>query len=210
VENRDLAIMLASLRKLRDAGLRMGIAGSISFENLLTLRDIPHTVLGGLSRQPVPPFTLEEAHAFLEEKLRGRPAAESVTVILDTLPDYVPEFLIIAANDLHPCRDGEACERDLERLVLPAIRRSFLQQFDERLERNYSREELEVAQRLLDDLARAESGGVRIDGSRYPADYRKVLLKLEYDNFLIEGEGFKWRFSLNLIRLWWRANRGMA
>ena len=38
----------------------------------------------------------------------------------------------------------------------------------------------------------------------------RVLLMLQYDNFLIEGEGFNWRFSLNLIRQWWRGQRGMA
>ncbi len=206
----ELTVMLAGLRKLRDAGLRLIIAGSISFENLLTLRDIPHTVLGGLARQSVPPFSRSEAHTFLEEKLRGRPATAALALILDTLPDYVPEFLRIAETHLFPCRDNAACDLTLRQQVLPGIRRAFLQQFEERLGKNYTRDELETVHSLLDGIAQEDAGGGRINGTCLPADYRKVLLKLEYDNFLIEGEDFKWRFSLNLIRLWWRANRGMA
>ena len=37
---KEIALMLASLRKLRAAGLRTIVAGSISFENLLTLNGI--------------------------------------------------------------------------------------------------------------------------------------------------------------------------
>lgn len=212
IEPNEITIMLASLRKMRDAGLRLIIAGSISFENLLTLRNVPHTVLGGLSRQSIPPFTREEAANFLRESLAERPACEEtvLALTLDTLPDYVPEFLRIAKNYLYVCRDTRGCELALQQDILPEIRRSFLQQFDERLAKNYGSDELKTAERILDIVAQDDIGGSRIDGSQLPADYRKVLLKLEYDNFLIEGEDFKWRITLNLIRQWWRANRGMA
>jgi hypothetical protein len=211
VRNQELVIALASLRKLRDAGLRFGIAGSISFENLLTLHGIPHTVLGGLSRQYIPPFSRDEGAAYLSEFLRGQPAAapDVIKSVLDALPDYVPEFLRICETQLYPCRNGSACETAMQQQVLPAIRRAFLNQFDERLNKNYAAE-LNTAQRILDGIAQADSRGARLDGTRLPADYRQVLLKLEYDNFLVEGEDFKWRFSLNLIRLWWRAQRGMS
>lgn len=85
----------------------------------------------------------------------------------------------------------------------------FLQQFEERLSRNYSPAERKTAELILDHIARADFDGSRLDGSQLPDGYRDVLLKLEYDNFLTEGSDFKWRFSLNLLRLWWRANRGM-
>lgn len=212
VTPKEIIIMLASLRSLRDAGLCLIIAGSISFENLLSLHDIPHTVLGGLSRQAVPPFTRDEAAKYLAEFLAARPASDAAVLqhTLDTLPDYVPEFLRIAVNHLHVCRDSDECVTALQQDILPAIRRAFLQQFDERLTKNYTPEEQITAERILDTIARADSDGSRIDGSSLPAGYRKVLLKLEYDNFLTEGEDFKWRFSLNLIRQGWRANRGIA
>lgn len=212
VEQKEIVIMLASLRRLQDSGLRLIIAGSISFENLLSLHNIPHTVLGGLSRQAVPPFTRPEAQIYLAEFLAGRPACaeEVLKLTLDTLPDYVPEFLRIAVTNLHTCRDAAGCAAALQQEILPAIRRAFLQQFDERLTKNYTPEEQNTAEQILDTIARADVSGSCIDGSSLPADYRKVLLKLEYDNFLIEGEDFKYRISLNLIRLWWRANRGIA
>lgn len=57
VSTAELTVMLASLRKLRDSGLRLIIAGSISMENILDIHKIPHTVLGGLWRETIPPFT---------------------------------------------------------------------------------------------------------------------------------------------------------
>ena len=212
VSTAELTIMLASLRKLRDAGLRLIIAGSISFENLLTLQNIPHTVLGGLARHNIPPFSVDEARLYLAEKLQGRPAgdAAALELILGTLPDYVPEFLRITAIQLHTSADAAACAHDLTHQVMPAIRRSFLKQFDERLDKNYGNGERGTVNQLLDIIATADPAGTRIDSSQLPDNHRHVLLKLEYDNFLIEGDDFKWRFSLNLIRIWWRANRGMA
>jgi hypothetical protein len=211
VETKEIRIMLASLRRLQTVGLRLIIAGSISFENLLSLHNIPHTVLGGLSRQPILPFTRKEAYSYLAEFLGGRPASDEaiLQLTLDTLTDYVPEFLCIAVTHLHVCRDVAGCESALQQEILPAICRAFLQQFDERLSKNYTQEELRTAERILDVIAKGDTGGGRIDGSNLPADYRKVLLKLEYDNFLTGGEDFKYCFSLNLIRRWWRANRGM-
>jgi len=212
VETRELTIMLASLRKLRAAGLRLIVAGSISFENLLTLNDIPHTVLGGFSRQSIPPFSREEAAIYLREELAGSPAGEAamIELALDTLPDCVPEFLWIAVPRLKGCKNRQASEEALHQEVLPAIRRSFLQQFEERLGKNYTIDELPCAERILDAIAEGAPDGSRIDGSKLPTGYQRVLLKLQYDNFIIDGTDFKWRFSLNLVRQWWRAQRGMA
>lgn len=71
----ELKVMLASLRKLRDAGLRLVVAGSISFENLLSLHEIPHTVLGGFFRLSIPTFSRDEAASYLAERLDGTIAA---------------------------------------------------------------------------------------------------------------------------------------
>lgn len=213
VETKEIILMLTSLRKLRAAGLRMIVAGSISFENLLTLKNISHMVLGEFSRQSIPPFSRSEAAAYLREELSGHPAAEDDAIerVLDTLPDYVPNFL---SRDTVPylksCRNLAACEETLHQEILPAIRRSFLQQFQERLDKNYSHEELQGAERILDAIAGKDTGGSRLDGSKLPLGYQRILLKLQYDNFIVDGTDFKWRFSLNLIRQWWCAQRGMA
>jgi len=211
VVSSELTIMLASLRKLRDAGLRLIIAGSISMENLLTLNSIPHTVLGGLVREVIPPFTREEACIYLKSRLAGTAADsdQAVALVLDRLPDYIPEFLNIAEGHVRHCADIVVCQEALRQSVLPAIRRSFLTQFNERLDKNYLPAELPIVEQILDSLARADSSGGRLDGSGLASGYRHVLLKLQYDNFLTEGDDFDWRFSLELLRQWWRANRGL-
>jgi len=212
VSDGELTVALASLRKLRDAGLRMVIAGSISMENLLTLHGIPHTVLGGLARVPVPPFSREEARLFLEERLLGTPACTEavITLTLETLPDYVPEFLKIAGQNLRVIRDPSICAASLHADVLPAIRRAFLEQFEERLNKNYPGDHLVIAEQVLDIIARADPDGSLLDGSALPSGHRRVVQLLQYDNFIAPGSDFRWQFSLNLLRQWWRATRGIV
>lgn len=168
-------------------------------------------MLGGFFRLSIPTFSRDEAASYLAERLDGTIAAspEAIAYVLDTLPDYVPEFLVIAVTFLRRCKTLESCEAALPEEVIPAIRRAFLQQFDERLDKNYRADERETATRILDVLAGAGEAGCMIDGSQLPTGYQRVLLKLQYDNFIADSSGFKWRFSLNLIRQWWRAQRGM-
>lgn len=208
----EIVVMLASLRTLRDAGLRVIIGGSISFENLLSIHKIPHTVLGGLFRLPVLPFTRPEAQSYLSETLAGRFAAtpEATALVLDNLPDYVPEVLKIAHGFLVTCEDLEACRYSLSNEIMPGVRRAFLQQFDERLTENYSDIELTCAEQILDAVALGDATGAKLDGRQLPSGYHRVLSRLQYDNFIVDAPDLGWRFSLNLIRLWWRASRGMA
>jgi len=211
VPKEDLTVTLASLRKLRDSGLRIILAGSISMENLLDLNGIPHTVLGGLWRELIPPFTEDEARIYLQENLKGTFASSSpvLDLILQALPDYVPEFLEICARFLSSCTDIEACKASIENDVLPAIRRSFIHQFDERLNKNYTDDELDIAEQILDMIARGDKQGSRIDGSQLPKGYRKVLVKLQFDNFIMDGADFSQQFTLQLLRQWWSASRGI-
>lgn len=212
VPDAEMAVALASLRKLRDAGLRMIIAGSISMENLLALHGIPDTVLGGLFRLPVRPFTKAEASSYLSEHLKGHLAANPnvVRFTLRALPDLVPEFLRIAMQYLRQVSRAEEIEGVLQNDVLPAIRRSFLQQFGERLDKNYPGDNLATAEQILDTVAKAGPEGSKLDGTKLPPGYRRVLQMLQYDNFLTEGGNFCWVFSLQLLRQWWRAERGMS
>jgi hypothetical protein len=211
VPDAELTVALASLRKLRDAGLRMIIAGSISMENLLSLHSIPDTVLGGMFRLPIRPFDLDEAEGYLVDRLKGKPAAQAkvIQTTLDTLPDYVPEFMNIASLHLSQLRSADQTAAILENDVLPSINRSFLKQFDERLTKHYTGDELKTAEVILDKVARAKPAGTRLDGSQLPAGHQRVLQMLEYDNFILRGADFRWSFALNLLRQWWRAERGM-
>lgn len=207
----DITVMLAGLRKLRGIGLRMILGGSISMENLLTLHNIPHTVLGQFWREEVPSFTLAEARQYLARELSGRPAQAHINVILQGLPDHLPSHLDAAVNTL---MDDEAqsaadVQQLIEGQVMPNIRRSFLPQFEERLARHYPGDELSIAEVLLDQVARCDESGGQIDASGLPPAWRKVLAKLQYDMYLRDAPALGHRFTLNLLRLWWRASRGM-
>ena len=190
----------------------MIIGGSISMENLLTLHGIPHTVLSQLWREETPPFTADEARRFLERELSGSAAQQHVAQVLERLPDHVPSFLDIAANMLAVAEVRAPADVDwvMAHQVLPHIRGAFLQQFDERLNRHFSDGELAVAEDLLDQVARQPLAGGPIDSRGLPPEWRRVLTKLQYDMFLRDAPELGWRFTLNLLRQWWRASRGMT
>jgi hypothetical protein len=205
----EITVALASLRKLRDAGLRMVIGGSISLENLLTLHKIPHTVLGGLRREGLPPFTRDEARDFLQARLSGHTGASAIDAVLNKIPDFVPFFLNEAVSYLKVLDANGDVELTMDNQVLPAIRRSFLQQFQERLDKNYLSEELETAQAILDHLARQPSTGATVNLAALPTHSPRVLAKLQYDMFIEEAPGLGFRFTLQLLRLWWQSQRGL-
>lgn len=209
VSTHEITVALASLRKLRDAGLRLIVGGSISLENLLTLHKIPHTVLGGLLREVLPPFSRDEAREFLQARLQGYPAAMALEDALSRLPDYVPHFLDECVHYLKAIKDVGEVDMVMDNLVLPAIRRSFLTQFQERLDKNYSAAELACAQALLDQLAHVDALGGRIDTTALTVEHNRVLTKLQFDMFIEEAPHLGYRFTLQLLRLWWRSTRGM-
>ena len=205
----DLHLLLSGLRKLREAGLRMVIGGSISTENLLTALNIPHAVLGGLWREEVKPFTAAQARTYLEVQLQGTAALATIDAVLTALPDYVPEFLRIAATYLADLDDATDTAWSLSHQVMPSIHRMFLEQFNERLAQHFVGAQLDCAQGLLDQIAQHPLGGGRIDSTALPSDWRLVLNKLMFDNFVHAAPDLGYAFTLNMLRQWWRAQRGM-
>lgn len=210
----EVTVALATLRQLRDAGLRMVIGGSISLESLLSLHNISHTVLGGLRREWIPPFTAEEAQIYLDKRLDGLPAAPSVAVALSALPDWVPDFLNETARYLRVLPTAAVMDDEvlyaMRHQVLPAIHASFVKQFEERLALHYVAEELSAAEALLDSVAVEGGIGSALASRALNPSERRALMRLQSDMFLIEADGFGYRFSLNVLRQWWCKHRGLA
>ncbi len=209
----DVTALMAELRTLRNAGLRLLLGGSVSLENLLTLNDISHTVLGDLRRETVPPFTLVQAQAFLKVTLAGSPGAAHINTILSLLPDKVPAHLETAANIIGVERqlDEDKVRWLMRHQVLSAIRKAFLVQFEERLVRHYdATTELPLAEQILDQVAQHGQEGGPLNTTGMPSQWRKVLTRLEADMFLEDAPDLGKKFSLNIQRNWWRAQRGMA
>jgi len=210
----EITVALAMLRKLRAGGIPMLLSGSISQENLLTLYNIPHTVLGGLQRENLRPFSRDEARSYLEISLAGHPAATQTEAVLERLPDYIPDFLNQSVHYIRGLNsanhvDVTDVEVTMDNSVLPAIRRSFNEQFQERLDKNYPGDEHSCAERLLDQLANAPETGSPIDTRNLPQTHHRVLTKLKYDMFIEEAPAHGYHFTLNALRLWWRNQRGM-
>jgi hypothetical protein len=206
----EVTVALATLRKLRIGGIPMILSGSISLENLLTLYNIPHTVLGGLQRENLRPFSQPDARSYLETRLAKHPTAASIDVVLDRLPDYIPDFLNQSTHFLSGLPDASNVDVVMDNDVLPAIWRSFNEQFQERLNKNYPGDELPCAERLLDQLAEAPETGGHIDTGKLPPTHPQVLTKLKYDMFIEEAPAYGYRFTLKLLRLWWRNQCGMT
>ena len=97
----------------------------------------------------------------------------------------------------------------METQVLRAIRRSFLTQFQERLNKNYTPEEFTSACTILDHLAKQKADGASINLTALPPNANHVLVKLQYDMFIEEAPGMGFRFTLQLMRQWWQSQRGL-
>ncbi len=208
----DIEVLLASLRKLRSNGLRFIIAGSINLEHLLDSLNIPKTVLGGLWRETLPAFTCKEAETYLIKRLQGTTAAEpeSINLILQHLPDYVPECLKTAVGYLKFNPTLTECEQLLHNKVLPHLQRSFVYQFEERLAKHYTQAEQAVAEKILDELARGANEPRPLPAELVSVTDRAVLVKLQLHDFLTQEADYRWCFTLNMVRLWWRATRSLT
>jgi tRNA A37 threonylcarbamoyladenosine biosynthesis protein TsaE len=211
-QTHDIEVLLASLRKLRSNGLRFIIAGSINLEHLLSSLNIPKTVLGGLWHETLPPFNDNEAESYLKTRLQGTTAAdsESIKLILQYLPDYVPQCLETAVGYLKFNPTLTECEQLLNNKVLPHLQRSFVYQFEERLAKHYTPTEQAVAEQILDELARGANEPRLLPPELVSGADRAVLVKLQLHDFITQAADYRWCFTLNMIRLWWRATRSLT
>jgi len=208
----DIEVLLASLRKLRSNGLRFIIAGSINLEHLLESLNIPKTVLGGLWRESLPSFTLDESETYLKTRLQSTTAAEHelVKMILQQLPDHIPECLDTAVGYLKFKPTLAEAQQLLDNKVLPHLQRSFVYQFEERLVKHYTPAEQAVAEQILDELARGENEPRLLPPELVSGTDRAVLVKLQLHDFITQAADYRWSFTLNMTRLWWRAARSLA
>jgi len=208
----DIEVLLASLRKLRSNGLRFIIAGSINLEYLLDSLNIPKTVLGGLWRETLPAFTYDEAEMYLKARLQGTTACEPelIKTILQQLPDYIPQCLETAVGYLKFNPTPAECVQLLRNQVLPNLQRSFVYQFEERLAKHYLPTEQAVAEQILDELAMGANEPRQLSPELISGSARAVLVKLQLHDFITQEADYRWCFTLNMIRVWWRATRSLT
>jgi len=214
VSSDAITIALSTLRKLRNSGLRMVISGSISLDNILELYQIPSTVLGGLESIKISPFTRKQSERYLREK-KVKLDNDLIDNILDYLPDYIPKFLDDATIKLDAyVKFTEVEDRnivfEIEHNLLPELHRGYLRQFDERLKKNYTDDELKCAKLILDQVSEGNIDGSQINTKNLPENHSTVLSKLKCDMFLVESASYSYKFSLNIMITWWKSQRGMS
>jgi hypothetical protein len=94
--------------------------------------------------------------------------------------------------------------------VLPNLQRSFVYQFQERLAMRYTPPEQVIAEQILDALARGTNESRQLPPELIPGTARAVLVKLQLHDFIMQAADYRWQFTLNMIRLWWRTNRNLT
>lgn len=212
---REIQKVLTSLRTWRNAGLAMGIAGSLNLHLQLESLGISRKLVAGLNSLKLEPFSREHARALLEKLVASKkydwwkPAVTEK--LLDVLPDYVPYFIQLAFHHLvvNRCETPQEVEEVFHNDIVPNFQSDFTYQFDERLGK-FAPAELPAAQAILDHLAK--EGAATFSqlqekiGDRFQYDALSRLLDHE---FLTLHEDQRYSFSLNILRNWWRMKRGI-
>ncbi|MEZ4953881.1 MAG: hypothetical protein R2825_09935 [Saprospiraceae bacterium] len=212
---REIQKILTSLRTWRDAGLAMGIAGSLNLHLQLDNLGISRKLIAGLNTLKLEPFTREEAKSLLEKLLENKNlnwwTNEITEKVLDLLPDYVPYFLQLTFHHIvvNEASTPEEVEQVFHNDIQPNFQADFTYQFDERLAK-FSNDELPAAQAILDYVVKNEVAAFsemqKELGEKFQYDALTKLIDFE---FLTLRERERYAFSLNILRNWWRQKRNL-
>ncbi len=207
--------MLASLRIWRDSGVPMGIAGSLNIYLQLDSVGISRKLLAGLNSVRLEPFSRDDGRRLFEQLANSKKALWwNLAVsekLLDILPDYLPYFLQFSFHHLYVdhCNEPEKVEEIYHNYIYPGLLRDFVYQFEERL-KVFSGENFEPTALLLDFVAARNTTTLDYlqDYTNHNFRYDLLVQLLDYEFLTLDGEQ-RYRFSLDIIRQWWRQKRNI-
>lgn len=213
---KEVTQVLTNLRSWRQAGLAMGITGSLNLHLQLEHLGISRKLLAGLNTIELDAFTKTESKAFINELLKNDQydwwTAEITEKLLSLLPDYIPYFLQyvyfeVAVNE---CKTVEAVEEVYHNEIMSGLFKDFIYQFDERLKIFKGGDSLKNAMSILDNIALKEAININdLQASLGDSfDYEALVKLIDYEFIQISGSQ-EYSFSLNIIRNWWIAKRGL-
>lgn len=215
--SKDVLIgILSTLRRWREAGLPMIIGASISLNHQLEVLEIPGSVLGGLFPVNIKAFSEQEAYKYISEETKTRKiewwGQRHSEQLLLHIHDAMPKFINLGLDYLQVINGEAEMQQCLNNEVLPALKQSFLYQFGERLSKHYSPEQRRQAEQIMDTIA--EQGPLLHKQCQdalndTDADIYKLLILLQRDDFLCADAQQRYDFSLQLLRHWWCAHRGL-
>ena len=211
----EIKQILTSLRSWRNAGLAMGITGSLNLHQQLDHLGISRKLLAGLNTIELDPFSREESRLFIQELHQYEPndwwTDEIAERLLSLLPDYIPYFLQYAYNDVvvHECKNREEVEEVFHNEIMPGLFRDFIYQFDERLG-VFKDGELASAMNILDTIAL--SGPVHLEDIQAKTgdsfNYEVLVKLIDYEFIRLSGMQ-AYSFTLKIIQNWWITKRGL-
>ena len=213
-----VAEVLETLRNWRDAGIGMGLSGSISIEDQILDLGLSTQLLNNLARIQLAPLSRTEAASMIKMLARGGEEKWTEVVqlwLLDALPDYFHAFIQLAFFHLtsHPNLDPETCQRVFDHDIWRDLSSIFFSQFDERLQKRFDKQQTIAAELLLDTLVRSKDGILTAFDARKLVDsagcnYGLLIEKLIRQDFLRRNsrDGCI-LFSCSAVRVW-RINRG--
>jgi len=211
----EVSHILTGLRSWRNAGLAMGITGSLNLHQQLEHLGISRKLLAGLNTIELNIFSNEESKQFINELLKGGNYTwwnEEITdKLLELLPDYIPYFLQYSYNEMvvNECKSAEEVEEVYHNEIIPGLFKDFIYQFDERL-KVFKGKELDVAMTILDLVALNENLNLSElqQELKNEFDYEVLVKLVDYEFIKLSGEQ-EYSYGLNIIKNWWIAKRGL-
>lgn len=212
---REIANALTNLRNWRDAGVSMGITGSLNLHQQMDHLGISRKLLAGLNTMELDPFTRTESEDLIAALVKSENYegwnSEITKTILDLLPDYIPYFLQYSFNELviQECSTTKCVEEVFHNEIMNGLFRDFIYQFDERLN-FFEGKKLDVAMLLLDAVAQKEDIKLKAlqELLKSKFDYTILTKLIDYEFLKISGNQ-EYSFGLKIIRNWWITKRGL-
>lgn len=219
----EAMVLLDRLRAARQRfpRLRMVLTGSIGFEEVLEqlrAHGYANDPINDVSKQIVPLLSpegaLELANTLLTHLLSGRADAALAACMAERSEGHPLAIQHMADRLSRVGRYDEVeVEGALQALIADASDPLELSHYLERLATYLPSGALDLTRLLLDTLA-AEQGGVPLAQLVAVGGDKEAVLKslnrLRKDQYLVrEGTDHRWRFRLDVLRRWWKQERGL-
>jgi len=213
-----MRLILGTLKSWREKGLAMACCGSINLDAVLDDKQVSKSVLGGLIRVELKPFSEAEIRELLSKVMKTRKwwRDHHADIVLEHVPDCIPYFHQLAAqylrsqfpNEAGPSNDEVA--NVVREDVVRQITKAFLYQFDERIKASrYDPPVMRQSAKLLLNRLAKEPGDIVSEATALKwlkgmdVDGNALLSQLVMDEFLWENNQSQFQFSLEILRRWW-------
>jgi hypothetical protein len=205
----EIEMILTTLRSWRNIGVSQAICGSLNLHLQLETLGISRKLLGGIVTQTLPKYTKEEARGLLTKLAKeGRFPLEDeqLTLIVELLPDCIPQFLQVFHFSLKTHWQGNTngIKTIFDKYVNPTIVNDFEYQFNERFAK-LPPSKLALAKEILNSIYKNPNiSEAKLLESLKDENVYSILLILVNQEFLVINEHNQIDFSFEILRNWWR------